>query len=107
MHNEELTLSVLRNIDTLTTQKSLADELGLSVGKVNYVLKALIEKGLIKAENFFVNKNKNQYKYLLTDNGIKEKVSLTKKFIIRKKAEYEELQRDLEADTLKWGGQIK
>lgn len=104
MHNEELTLSVLRNIDTLTTQKSLADELGLSVGKVNYVLKALIEKGLIKAENFFVNKNKNQYKYLLTDNGIKEKVSLTKKFIIRKKAEYEELQRDLEADTLKWGG---
>ena len=106
MHNEELTLSVLRNIDTLTTQKSLADELGLSVGKVNYVLKALIEKGLIKAENFFVNKNKNQYKYLLTDNGIKEKVSLTKKFIIRKKAEYEELQRDLEADTLKWGGKL-
>lgn len=104
MHNEELTLSVLRNIDTLTTQKSLADELGLSVGKVNYVLKALIEKGLIKAENFFVNKNKNQYKYLLTDDGIKEKVSLTKKFITRKKAEYEELQRDLEADTLKWGG---
>ena len=106
MHNEELTLSVLRNIDTLTTQKSLADELGLSVGKVNYVLKALIEKGLIKAENFFVNKNKNQYKYLLTDDGIKEKVSLTKKFIIRKKAEYEELQRDLEADTLKWGGKL-
>lgn len=104
MHNEELTLSVLRNIDTLTTQKSLADELGLSVGKVNYVLKALIEKGLIKAENFFVNKNKNQYKYLLTDDGIKEKVLLTKKFITRKKAEYEELQRDLEADTLKWGG---
>lgn len=106
MHNEELTLSVLRNIDTLTTQKSLADELGLSVGKVNYVLKALIEKGLIKAENFFVNKNKNQYKYLLTDDGIKEKVSLTKKFITRKKAEYEELQRDLEADTLKWGGKL-
>lgn len=104
MHNEELTLSVLRNIDTLTTQKSLADELGLSVGKVNYVLKALIEKGLIKAENFFVNKNKNQYKYLLTDDGIKEKVSLTKKFITRKKAEYEELQRDLESYTLKWGG---
>ena len=106
MHNEELTLSVLRNIDTLTTQKSLADELGLSVGKVNYVLKALIEKGLIKAENFFANKNKNQYKYLLTDDGIKEKVSLTKKFITRKKAEYEELQRDLEADTLKWGGKL-
>lgn len=103
MHNEELTLSVLRNIDTLTTQKSLADELGLSVGKVNYVLKALIEKGLIKAENFFVNKNKNQYKYLLTDDGIKEKVSLTKKFITRKKAEYEELQKDLESYNLQAG----
>ncbi|ADN09557.1 MarR family EPS-associated transcriptional regulator [Sulfurimonas autotrophica] len=96
MHNEELTLSVLRNIDTLKSQKSLADELGISVGKVNYVLKALIEKGLIKAENFFENKNKNQYKYLLTEKGFKEKVALTKNFIQRKKAEYEELQRELE-----------
>lgn len=96
MHNEELTLSVLRNIDTLKSQKSLADDLGISVGKVNYVLKALIEKGLIKAENFFENKNKNQYKYLLTEKGFKEKVLLTKNFIQRKKAEYEELQRELE-----------
>jgi len=96
LQNEELTLSVLRNIDTLKSQKSLADELGISVGKVNYVLKALIEKGLIKAENFFENKNKNQYKYLLTEKGFKEKVALTKNFIQRKKAEYEELQRELE-----------
>ena len=96
MQNEELTLSVLRNIDTIKSQKSLADELGISVGKVNYVLKALIEKGLIKAENFFENKNKNQYKYLLTEKGFKEKVLLTKNFIQRKKAEYEELQRELE-----------
>lgn len=96
MQNEELTLSVLRNIDTLKSQKSLADELGCSVGKVNYILKALIEKGLIKAENFFENKNKNQYKYLLTEKGFKEKVALTKNFIQRKKAEYEELQRELE-----------
>jgi EPS-associated MarR family transcriptional regulator len=96
LQNEELTLSVLRNIDTLKSQKSLADDLGISVGKVNYVLKALIEKGLIKAENFFENKNKNQYKYLLTEKGFKEKVLLTKNFIQRKKAEYEELQRELE-----------
>jgi len=96
LQNEELTLSVLRNIDTLKSQKSLADELGCSVGKVNYILKALIEKGLIKAENFFENKNKNQYKYLLTEKGFKEKVALTKNFIQRKKAEYEELQRELE-----------
>ena len=96
MQNEELTLTVLRKIEDSKSQKSLADELGLSVGKVNYVLKALIEKGLLKAENFFENKNKNQYKYLLTKNGIEEKLSLTKKFIKRKKLEYEELQRELD-----------
>lgn len=96
MQNEELTLSVLRNIDETKTQKSLADDLGLSVGKVNYVLKALIEKGLIKAENFFVNKNKNQYKYLLTEQGIKEKIKLTEKFIQKKKKEYDELVDELE-----------
>lgn len=96
MQNEELTLSVLRNITDLKTQKTLASELGVSVGKVNYILKALIEKGLIKAENFFVNKNKNQYKYLLTEYGFKEKITLTEKFIDRKKKEYDELVRELE-----------
>ena len=96
MQNEELTLTVLRKIEDSKSQKSLADELGLSVGKVNYVLKALIEKGLLKAENFFENKNKNQHKYLLTKDGIEEKLSLTKKFIKRKKIEYEELQKELD-----------
>ena len=99
LQNEELTLTLLRKIENSKSQKSLADELGLSVGKINYVLKALIEKGLLKAENFFENKSKNQYKYLLTKNGIEEKLSLTKKFIERKKLEYEELQREL--DVLK------
>ncbi|MEN4054162.1 MarR family EPS-associated transcriptional regulator, partial [Sulfurimonas sp. NWX79] len=89
-------LNVLRKIEITKSQKSLADELSLSVGKVNYVIKALIEKGLIKAESFFTNKNKNQYKYLLTEEGIKAKIDLTKKFIVRKKSEYEELQRELE-----------
>ena len=96
MHKDELTLTVLRNITEFKSQKSLADELGLSVGKVNYVLKALIGKGLIKAENFFANKNKNQYKYLLTQEGIQEKLELTEKFIGRKKKEYDELVRELE-----------
>ncbi|MBD3842971.1 MAG: MarR family EPS-associated transcriptional regulator [Campylobacterales bacterium] len=96
MPTEELTLSLLRSIDETKTQKSLADELGLSVGKVNYVLKALIEKGFIKAENFFANKNKNQYKYLLTEKGIKEKIALTEKFIEKKKREYDELVEELE-----------
>ena len=98
MQNDELTLNVLRKIENSKSQKTLADDLSLSVGKVNYVLKALIEKGLLKAENFFANKHKNQYKYLLTEDGIKVKIDLTKKFIKRKKTEYEELQRELEND---------
>ena len=96
MHHEELTLSILRNITETKTQQTLASEIGVSVGKVNYVLKALIEKGFIKAENFFANKNKNQYKYLLTEKGIKEKIALTEKFIERKKKQYDELVLELE-----------
>ena len=92
---EELELSILRSMDKITTQKTLAKELGYSVGKINYVLKALGDKGLLKIENFYNNKNKLQYKYLLTEEGMQEKVNLTKKFISRKKKEYEELQREL------------
>lgn len=96
MQNDELTLNVLRNIPELESQKLLATKLGLSVGKINYVLKALSEKGLVKAENFFANKNKNQYKYLLTAKGIQEKISLTEKFIEIKKREYDKLTEELE-----------
>ena len=96
MQNEELTLNVLRHIEDLQSQKSLAQKLQISIGKTNYVLKALIEKGFIKAENFFANKNKNQYRYLLTEKGIKEKVTLTEKFIERKKQEYDELVKEME-----------
>ncbi|NOX16283.1 MAG: MarR family EPS-associated transcriptional regulator [Epsilonproteobacteria bacterium] len=96
MQNEELTLSVLRKIEIIKSQKSLADELSLSVGKINYVIKALVAKGLVKAENFFENKNKNQYKYLLTKEGITAKINLTQKFIERKKAEYEELTKEMQ-----------
>jgi len=96
LQNEELTLQVLRHIETLQNQKTLAQKLQISIGKTNYVLKALIEKGFIKAENFFANKNKNQYRYLLTEEGIKEKIVLTEKFIERKKREYDELMRELE-----------
>ena len=96
MQNEELTLHILRHIEELQSQKSLAQKLQISIGKTNYVVKALIEKGFIKAENFFANKNKNQYRYLLTEKGIKEKVALTEKFIERKKAEYEELVWEME-----------
>ncbi|MGD9554580.1 MAG: MarR family EPS-associated transcriptional regulator [Arcobacteraceae bacterium] len=99
MQHDELTLNILKNIETTSSQKSLAKELEISVGKVNYILKSLVEKGLIKAENFFANKNKNQYKYLLTKKGFHEKITLTQNFIDKKKKEYDELQKELQLYT--------
>ena len=96
MNHEEFELLMLKNAHNISSQKSLAKEIGFSVGKINYVLNALIEKGLIKSENFITSNNKRKYKYLLTEKGIQEKMQLTRKFITRKKAEFEELQRDLE-----------
>jgi len=103
LSNEELELLLLKRAENISSQKLLAKEIGFSVGKVNYVLKALVEKGFIKAENFMTSDNKRKYTYLLTDEGVKEKITLTKKFIVRKKAEYEELQKDLEDYNLNWG----
>lgn len=96
MINEELELSILRILPNVTTQKTLAGELGYSVGKINYVIKALGTKGLLKVENFYNNQNKKQYRYLLTPKGLEEKIILTQKFIERKKEEYEMLQHELE-----------
>ena len=104
MTNDYNHLQILRAIKADITQPSLAKDVGFSLGKVNFILKALIEKGLVKSERFIASNHKMKYNYLLTDDGIKEKMTLTKKFIDRKKTEYEELQRELEADTLKWGG---
>lgn len=95
--NHADTLAILRLAGGHTTQRDIASSIGYSVGKVNFILKALIEKGLIKIENFSNNDNKKNYKYLLTEQGIKEKIALTEKFIERKKQEYEELQSELEA----------
>jgi len=101
--NDYSQLQVLRSITEDTSQPKIAKKIGYSVGKVNFIIKALAEKGLIKVENFANANNKLKYKYLLTDEGIKEKIILTKKFIQRKKAEYEELQRELEVDNLRYG----
>ena len=101
--NEYNTLQILRNIKEDVSQPSIAKEVGFSVGKVNFILQALVEKGLVKSERFIASNNKMKYSYLLTDEGIKEKMTLTRKFIDRKKVEYEELQRELEADSVKWG----
>lgn len=89
-------LAVLRKVEEHENQKSMSKELGWSVDKVNYILKALISKGLIKIENFSNEKDKRKYRYLLTKRGIEEKILLTERFIELKKAEYDELVAELE-----------
>jgi len=96
-NNEQyLELLILKNLNREISQYSLAKEIGHSVGKVNYVLKALIAKGLVKAEKFAKSKNKYKYTYLLTPEGIKQKIDITEKFIKKSQEEYETLKKDLE-----------
>lgn len=78
------------------TQREIALRLGLSVSAVNYVLKALVEKGLVKVENFTASKNKFGYVYLLTPTGVAEKLSLTGAFIQRKLAERERIEAEID-----------
>jgi EPS-associated MarR family transcriptional regulator len=78
------------------SQRDVARALGISVGKVNYCLKFLMEKGLIKAINFKNSKNKVAYMYLMTPRGIEEKAGVTLRFLQRKIKEYEELGADIE-----------
>ena len=79
------------------TQRDLADKLGVSVGGLNYCLKALMEKGWVKMQNFSQSKNKFGYVYLLTAEGIASKAALTSRFLKRKMAEYEALKAEIEA----------
>lgn len=78
-----------------STQREMAQELGFSLGKLNYCLKALQNKGLIKIENFKKNPNKINYFYVLTPKGISEKTKLTMNFMQRKMNEYDELKKEL------------
>jgi len=106
-YNQNIELLILKNINKTTSQKTIAQDIGYSVGKVNFILKALIEKGMVKAENFINSKNKKQYKYLLTEDGIKHKINITEQFIKRKKEEYENLQADLEKYKDIYGDKIQ
>lgn len=81
------------------TQRQLARELGVSVGKVNYCLRALIEKGLLKMRNFQSAKHKAAYAYLLTAEGIEEKVNVTYAFLRRKIEEYDLLSKEIDTMT--------
>ncbi len=78
-----------------STQRELAGELGFSLGKLNYCLKALQKKGLIKINNFKKNANKINYIYVLTPRGIKHRFNLTLKFMKKKMQEYDELKSEI------------
>lgn len=78
------------------SQRRLAKALGVSLGKANYCLKALVEKGWVKAGNFARNEDKRAYVYLLTPKGIEEKARVTLHFLKRKQREYDALEQELE-----------
>ena len=99
MKEEQDHFEVLRKIQKKpnSTQREMATELGFSLGKLNYCLKALQEKGLVKIENFRKNPNKINYFYVLTPAGISEKTKLTLNFMKRKMKEYDELKKELDS----------
>ena len=90
-------LNVLRHLESeqKVSQRDLSNSLGISLGKVNFIIRASIDKGIIKAKNFKNNKNKRAYAYYLTREGIEEKSRLTIKFFQRKMNEYDNLKREL------------
>ena len=99
MNDNQDHFNVLRKIKDKpkATQRELAEELGFSLGKLNYCLKSLKDKGLIKMKNFEKNPNKLNYIYILTPKGITKKSLLTVNFMKRKMKEYEELKKELES----------
>lgn len=78
------------------SQREIAEEIGISVGSVNYVLRALVDKGLVKLGNFRASRDKRRYSYILTPKGLAEKVALTKGFLVRMLDEYEALTAEIE-----------
>ena len=99
MSKKQNQFQILKSLeqDSHSTQRQLSNNLGVSLGKINYCIKSLIEKGFIKVNNFRNNKNKIQYSYLLTPKGIEEKAKLTLDFIRIKTQEYDALKQEIEA----------
>jgi EPS-associated MarR family transcriptional regulator len=97
-HTQDIHLKVLRHIEDNPeiTQRELAKELGISLGKVNYCIKALIQRGWVKANNFKNSNNKAAYAYLLTPTGIERKAQITARYLRRKIEEYEALKQEIE-----------
>ena len=98
--NNQDHFNVMRKIEKQpkTSQRDLAEQLGFSLGKLNYCLKALQQKGLVKIKNFQKNTNKLNYIYILTPKGVAERTKLTINFMKRKMKEYEELKEELDKE---------
>ena len=96
---EEVALKLMRLLHESPdlTQREQAEKLGISVGALNYCLKALMAKGLVKMQNFVSSKNKFGYVYVLTPSGLAEKAAITHRFLQRKMNEYEVLKTEIEA----------
>jgi MarR family transcriptional regulator, temperature-dependent positive regulator of motility len=96
---DKLDYELLRELEgqEFTNQRVLADRLGVSVGKVNYCLKAVVERGWVKVNNFRRADNKLAYAYLLTPSGMRAKMHLTRAFLARKDLEFEQLQHEIAA----------
>ena len=97
MINQDLEYRALKILEQQPdlTQRQLSKELGVSLGKTNYVLKSLIDVGWIKLDNFQKSDNKWGYAYLLTPSGVAEKAAITLRFLKRKKQEYNHLQLEI------------
>ena len=98
MKNLEKTIKLLNYIheNPQSTQRELVEKIDVSLGKVNFIINALVEKGLIKLERFKSSKNKAGYLYLLTSKGMREKAEITKRFLEDKLAEYERMKGEIE-----------
>jgi len=97
MNNKDIHLDLLRKLEANPeyTQRELSQEMGVSLGKINYCMKKLIEKGSVKLSNFNKNPNKVGYAYILTPKGIEEKTKLTYAFLKIKSEEYEMLKEEI------------
>lgn len=99
MSSQDLSYYVLRHLtnEPTASQRCLAANMGVSLGKLNFCLRALVDKGWVKANNFRRSDNKLAYAYVLTPSGIEEKGRLARHFLQRKLAEFEALEQEIEA----------
>ena len=95
---EEVRFKILKMLadNPDVSQRELANQMGISLGKVNYCINALKDKGLVKVRNFHNNPDKRRYLYMLTPKGVDEKARVTARFLVRKIEEYELLRQEIE-----------